>query len=185
MLSLQACLHLHHHHHALPRGSLLYVAWSAGTSMCSMLGRTQHPALPCLARRPLSDQAAAVLCCLMLWLPGCRGCRGPAAVHVRHGAEQHQPVAVRGAPLSLPSRVCCRSPSGRFITANSPVTRLRRTSTDVTRTHEPASKAPVQIISGAAGIVQHKVLGDRRHVLTKDSSGEVSAAAVLPRVAGS
>ncbi len=56
------------------------------------------------------------------------------------------------------------------------MTRIRRTSTDVGRTHEPASKAPVQVISGAAGLVQHKVLGDRRHVLLKDSSGEVGGA---------
>lgn len=58
-------------------------------------------------------------------------------------------------------------------------TSLRLRSMSEARNTDPAMRTPAARIYGAAGIIQHRVLNDRRHVLTRDSDGNVALWDVL------
>lgn len=48
-----------------------------------------------------------------------------------------------------------------------------RHSVELLRPHVPAAIAPMRIIRGLPPVVAHRVLNDRRHVLTRDAEGGV------------
>mmetsp|Transcript_29377 Transcript_29377/g.74897 ORF Transcript_29377/g.74897 Transcript_29377/m.74897 type:complete len:779 (-) Transcript_29377:258-2594(-) len=77
-----------------------------------------------------------------------------------------------GAAFAAPSRV-------RPATASGSSGHFGRNSVDVLRAQTPAATAPVAVLPGLHPIVTHRVLTDRRHVLTRDSEGVVELWDVL------
>lgn len=80
-------------------------------------------------------------------------------------------------PESFTPRGSCpgdlRTMSGRsLVVGSSPLIRLRQ-SMEARKASEPATKVPCSTIPGRPGIVQYKVLNNRRNILTRNSQGEV------------
>ncbi|GAQ87661.1 Transducin/WD40 repeat-like superfamily protein [Klebsormidium nitens] len=72
-------------------------------------------------------------------------------------------------PAGAPSAVRRAS---SFVAGSLAITRARA-SVDGSAAPVPVASRPLATIAGSPAIVQHAVLNDRRHVLTKDSAGEV------------